>query len=309
LPQENLPEYSAQMQDDLDWSDLRYVLVLSRTGRLARAAQQLRVNETTVARRVARIERILGSQLFARVNGVLLVTDIGQIVVQRAEKMEADVGEIRNVATGADTKAAGAVRLTAIPMLLNRIFVPALPGLVEEHPQLQLHLVADPRNLDLIGREADIALRLRRPDKGDRVVARRLGQFAYAVYGPARPHRSPLPWITHEVTWSGLPHVRWMAEAIKREPQAGTPLIVNDSELAIHAVGAGLGRSLLPCCIGDRESNLSRLSDQEPVARELWLLVHPDLKHLARTRAVIAWIERVVDDFGRSTRQRRKRGR
>jgi DNA-binding transcriptional LysR family regulator len=297
------------MQDDLDWSDLRYVLVLSRTGRLARAAQQLRVNETTVARRVARIERILGSQLFARVNGVLLVTDIGQIVVQRAEKMEADVGEIRNVATGADTKAAGAVRLTAIPMLLNRIFVPALPGLVEEHPQLQLHLVADPRNLDLIGREADIALRLRRPDKGDRVVARRLGQFAYAVYGPARPHRSPLPWITHEVTWSGLPHVRWMAEAIKREPQAGTPLIVNDSELAIHAVGAGLGRSLLPCCIGDRESNLSRLSDQEPVARELWLLVHPDLKHLARTRAVIAWIERVVDDFGRSTRQRRKRGR
>jgi DNA-binding transcriptional LysR family regulator len=294
LPQENLPEYSAQMQDDLDWSDLRYVLVLSRASRLARAAQQLRVNETTVARRVARIERILGSQLFARVNGVLLVTDIGQIVVQRAEKMEADVGEIRNVATGADTKAAGAVRLTAIPMLLNRIFVPALPGLVEEHPQLQLHLVADPRNLDLIGREADIALRLRRPDKGDRVIARRLGQFAYAVYGPARPHRSPLPWITHEVTWSGLPHVRWMAEAIKREPQAGTPLIVNDSELAIHAVGAGLGRSLLPCCIGDRESNLSRLSDQEPVARELWLLVHPGLKHLARTRAVVAWIERVV---------------
>jgi DNA-binding transcriptional LysR family regulator len=309
LPQENLPEYSAQMQDDLDWNDLRYVLVLSRTRRLARAAQQLRVNETTVARRVARIERMLGSQLFVRVNGVLLVTDIGQTVVQRAEKMEADVGEIRNVATGADTKAAGAVRLTAIPMLLNRIFVPALPGLVEEHPQLQLHLLADPRNLDLIGREADIALRLRRPDKGDRVIARRLGQFAYAVYGPARPHRSPLPWITHEVTWSSLPHVRWMAEAIKREPQAGTPLIVNDSELAIHAVGAGLGRSLLPCCIGDRENNLARLSDQEPVARELWLLVHPDLKHLARTRAVIAWIERVVDDFGRSTRQRQKRGR
>jgi DNA-binding transcriptional LysR family regulator len=129
------------------------------------------------------------------------------------------------------------------------------------------------------------------------------------VYGPARPHRSPLPWITHEVTWSNLPHVRWMAEAIKREPQAGIPLIVNDSELAIHAVGAGLGRSLLPCCIADRENNLSRLSGQEPVTRELWLLVHPDLKHLARTRAVIAWIERVVDDFGRSTRQRRKRGR
>jgi DNA-binding transcriptional LysR family regulator len=47
------------MQDDLDWNDLRYVLVVSRTGRLARAAQQLRVNETTVARRLARIETVL----------------------------------------------------------------------------------------------------------------------------------------------------------------------------------------------------------------------------------------------------------
>jgi DNA-binding transcriptional LysR family regulator len=297
------------MQDDLDWNDLRYVLVLSRTGRLAKAAQQLRVNETTVARRVARIEKILGSQLFERVNGGLLVTDIGQIVVQRAEQMEVDVGEIRNAATGADTKAAGTVRLTAIPMLLNRIFVPALPALLEEHPQLQLQLVADPRNLDLIGREADIALRLTRPDKADRVIARRLGQFAYAVYGPTTPCRSPLPWITHDVTWSSLPHVRWMAEAIKQEPQAGTPLIVNDSELAIHAVGAGLGRSLLPCCIGDRENKLSRLTNQEPVTRELWLLVHPDLKHLARTSAVISWIERVVEDLGRSTRHAGKRGR
>lgn len=163
--------------------------------------------------------------------------------------------------------------------------------------------------LDLINREADIALRLTRPDKGDRVIARRLGQFAYAVYGPASPRRSPLPWITQDVLWSSLPHVRWMAEAIKREPQAGAPLIVNDSELAVHAVGAGLGRSLLPCCIGDRENNLSRLNDQEPVTRELWLLVHPDLKHLARTRAVIAWIERVAEDLERSTRHTGKRRR
>jgi DNA-binding transcriptional LysR family regulator len=309
LSQENLPEYSAEMQDDLDWNDLRYVLVLSRTGRLGRAAQQLRVNETTVTRRIARIEKILGSQLFERVNRALLVTDVGQIVVQRAEQMEVDVEEIRNAATGADTKAAGSVRLTAIPMLLNRILVPALPALVEEHPQLQLQLVADARNLDLINRQADIALRLTRPDKGDRVIARRLGQFAYAVYGPTRPCRSPLPWITQGVPWSSLPHVRWMAEAIKREPQAGTPLIVNDSELAVHAVGAGLGRSLLPCCIGDRENNLSRLNDQEPVTRELWLLVHPDLKHLARTRAVIAWIEQVFGDLERSTRHPGKRRR
>jgi DNA-binding transcriptional LysR family regulator len=83
---------------------------------------------------------------------------------------------------------------------------------------------------------------------------------------------------------------------MRRESQAGTRLVVNDSDLAVHAVRAALGRSLLPCCIGDREPGLARLSGQEPVTRELWLLVHPDLKHLARIRAVIAWIEGVIRD-------------
>jgi DNA-binding transcriptional LysR family regulator len=178
---------------ELDWNDLRYVLVLSRTRRLARAAHQLRVNETTIARRVARIEKVLGSRLFERVNGALLVTDIGQVVVRRAEQIEVDVGEVKNAATGADTRAAGSVRLTAIPVVLNRVLVPALPALFAAHPLLQLQLVADPRNLSLTNREADIALRFTRPDKSYRVVARRLADFAYAAYGPADRSRQRCP--------------------------------------------------------------------------------------------------------------------
>jgi DNA-binding transcriptional LysR family regulator len=73
----------------------------------------------------------------------------------------------------------------------------------------------------------------------------------------------------------------------------------NDSDVAVHAIRAGLGRSLLPCCIADREPGLSRLGRQKPVlTRELWLLVHPELRHLARIRAVISWIERVIATLG-----------
>jgi|HubBroStandDraft_3_1064219.scaffolds.fasta_scaffold47796_2 DNA-binding transcriptional LysR family regulator len=295
---------------DLDWNDLRYVLVLSRTGRLARAAQQLRVNETTIARRVARIEKVLGSRLFERVSGVLLVTEIGQIVVQHAEQIEVDVSEVKNAATGADATAAGSVRLTAVPMVLNRILVPALPALLEAHPLLELQLVADPRNLSLINREADIALRFSRPDKDYRTVARRLGVFAYAVYGRVGLRPSAQPWITYEGNLSALPHVRWMAEAIKRGPAARTRLVVNDSDVAVHAVRAGLGRSLLPCCIGDHEHELYRLSGQMPaLTRELWLLVHPDLRHLARIRAVIDWIDQVIMDLLLQGRKSVKRAR
>jgi DNA-binding transcriptional LysR family regulator len=283
---------------DLDWDDLRYVLVLSRTGRLALAARQLRVNETTVARRVARVERVLGSRLFERANGVLKTTEIGLVAVQHAERIEVDVGEVRNAATGADTKAAGSVRLTAIPMLLNRILVPALPALLEANPLVQLQLVAEPRNLSLTDREADIALRLARPDKEHRTIARRIGEFPYAIYGPAGVPSRVLPWITYD-NLSALPHVKWIEDAIRQAPEAGTRLAVNDSDVAVHAIRAGLGRSLLPCCIADREPGLSRLGRRPVLTRELWLLVHPELRHLARVKAVIGWIERVIAGLGR----------
>jgi DNA-binding transcriptional LysR family regulator len=81
------------------------------------------------------------------------------------------------------------------------------------------------------------------------------------------------------------------------DPEARISFAANDSELALNAVRAGLGRSLLPCRIGDGVPELSRLSGAKPVlSREMWLIVHPDLKRLARVRAVMAWIERLFSE-------------
>jgi DNA-binding transcriptional LysR family regulator len=281
---------------DLNWNDLRYILCLSRTGRIAGAAQKLGVDETTVARRIARVERALGVRLFERNAGILTPTDSGQIVISRAERMELDVDAVKDSVTSADSVAVGKVRVTAVPLVLNYILIPALPALLRSHKRLQIELVADPRNLSVTNREADIALRMTRPDKDYRAVAHRVGIFEYAVYAASAAHRN-LPWITYDATWSDLPHARWMAKAVASDPESGISIIVNDSELALNAVRAGLGRSLLPCRIGDNVPALSRLSGAKPVlSREMWLIVHPDLKHLARIRAIITWIERLMSE-------------
>jgi DNA-binding transcriptional LysR family regulator len=126
---------------DLDWDDLRYILCLSRTGRIAGAARKLRVNETTVARRIARVERLLGVRLFERNSGILTPTDSGQVVISRAERIELDVDAVKDSVTSADSIAAGKVRVTAVPLVLNRILIPALPALLRAHGQLQLEHV------------------------------------------------------------------------------------------------------------------------------------------------------------------------
>ena len=85
-----------------------------------------------------------------------------------------------------------------------------------------------------------------------------------------------------------------MAKAIEADLQAEVSVVVNDSELALNAVRAGLGRSLMPCRVGDAVPGLCRLSGAKAVlSREMWVIVHPDLKHLARVRAVMAWCERL----------------
>jgi DNA-binding transcriptional LysR family regulator len=286
------------MQDfqmkDLDWNDLRYILYVSRTGRIASTAKMLRVNETTVARRIAHVERLLGARLFERSAGVLAPTDSGQLVISRAERIELDVGAVKDIVTNADRVAVGKVRVTAMPLVLNHILIPALPTLLQSHAKLQIELAADPRNLSVTNREADIALRMARPSNDVRAIARRVGTLEYAVYAVSlASHKAP--WVTYDVTWSDLPHARWMAKAIETDPESASSITVNDSELALNAVRAGLGRSLLPCRIAERIPELSRLSGAKPVlSREMWLIVHPDLKHLARVRAVIAWIEQIM---------------
>ncbi|HET6839002.1 MAG TPA: LysR family transcriptional regulator [Bradyrhizobium sp.] len=274
---------------------MRYVLTVARERALAPAARTLRVNETTISRRIARAELAMGTQLFHRTRGMLLPTEIGQIVVQYAEHIEAEIETLGELATGVDSRAAGSVRLTASPWLLNRVVVPAIGELKASHPMLRLELVAEPRNLSLTKREADLALRLARPDKEQSVIARRIGDLPFAVYGHRVRRNRSLPWITLDDAMAHLPNAAWMTR-IMQEERAGPPaLIANDSEIILHAVRAGLGKSLLPCIIADREPGVVRLSGETPIlSRELWLLVHPDIRHLARIKAVIAWLEQIV---------------
>jgi DNA-binding transcriptional LysR family regulator len=91
-----------------------------------------------------------------------------------------------------------------------------------------------------------------------------------------------------------LPHAAWLQQNARAD-RGATNVVVNDSELALHAIKAGLGKSLLPIFVGEAEQGLTKLSGSDAVLeRELWLLVHPELKHLARVKAVITWIEEIV---------------
>jgi len=268
----------------MDWSDLRYVLTVARAGTLAAAARRLGVNQTTVARRIAAAETVLAARLFERRDGTLHPTKAGEAAIARAAQVEQEVLALERGIGDADAASAGTVRLTAVPILANRLLIPAVPRLFARHPRLRLELIAEPRNLSLTRREADIALRLARPESGA-ALTRRIGRLDYAVYGPRRRKPDDLAWITYEEGLSHLPQARWIAA----QGHEAAPLLLNDAEAIVQAARAGVGKSLLPCFVGEREPGLRRLSSVE-LSREIWLMVHRDLRAQARIAAVIDWL-------------------
>jgi DNA-binding transcriptional LysR family regulator len=289
-----------------NWNDLRYLLAVKRGSTITAAARLLSVDDTTVSRRLAALEIASGSRLISRQrDGKLRLTASGDAMAQCAEIMERQV-DLVNEGLGAGLGAghgqyAGSVKLTSVPIIANRLLAPAIGQLLDRHPALHVELIPESRDLSLTRREADLAIRLARPSTGGASVkARRIGALQYSVYA-ARSYSAKAaarqPWITYDDSLAHLPQARWIAKAASGSVDGICRLRVHDAETAMESVLAGLGKTLLPTVIGEREPRLRRLETdaRSPLpSREMWLLAHADQTDLGRIVAVVSWLENVV---------------
>ncbi|MEA3069736.1 MAG: hypothetical protein QOD29_1182 [Alphaproteobacteria bacterium] len=218
-----------------------------------------------------------------------------------AERIEREISALDIALSGVDGVIFGTVRVTSVPIIVNHVLVPAAKLLLRHHPHLQLEFVADARDLSLTRREADLALRLARSKTGGtKVTARRIGTLRYDLYASAScsgREEKMLPWLTYDEGMAHLPQARWIAANAVRDDERIAAVHVNDAEAMLEAVIAGLGRSLLPSIIADGDARLRRIRGKRRVpvlARELWLLIHSELRKLDRIEAVVNWIEQIA---------------
>lgn len=281
-----------------DWNDLKYVLALHRTGTLAEAGRILGTNATTVARRLKSLEQVFSAQLFVRNNAARYeATEIGLTVIERAEVVERENRSILDTIGTFRGKLHGVVRVTSVPIIVNRILVPRLRGFREANPGVTVELVPDSRNLSLSKREADLAVRFARPDVGGLAnKTRKLGTVSFSVYAPASitdDRLSSLDWIEYDDAHAHLPQARWLAEAAKREGVVFPCLRVCDAETALEAVAAGIGKTILPTLALDSDHRLRRVQSSEfknLPTRDVWLLSHSEHEKLGSIMAVKEWI-------------------
>jgi len=280
----------------LSVADLPLILALSRERTLAGAAERLDVDLSTVFRRLNALEARLRVRLFDRSARGYQLTAAGERAAGAAERVETELLSLDREISGRDQQLSGRLRVTASETLSHSV-LPALFGAFQKlHPRIELILTIDNRIMDLSRREADVALRVRRPTDPT-LFGRRLTGVAWAFYAPAqqgggnlRRDGNSFNFGKHTVIgWDEPARIvasDWIAEHV---PPERIGFRCNSLVNQLVAVSAGLGIALLPCYLADRDAAVRRMSGVLPDLRsELWIVTHQDLKNTARIRAFLA---------------------
>jgi DNA-binding transcriptional LysR family regulator len=270
------------------------ILAIGRAQSLSGAARALGLNHSTVFRRINGIEERTGVRFFERLPHGYFVTDAGETALAYAERIEGEVHALGREILGQDMRLSGKVRVTAPEGIAMTIAPALLAEFRRMHPDVTIQLDGGAPALDLVRREADVAVRATRspPDAslGRRVCEFRFAFYATAAYLEAQPAR---PVAEHDFcVIDGT--LEWLVPLLwKKKDQAEQRVVFTGGHTlsVIEATSAGMGLTLLPCYMGDVEPRLRRATSPfEPLTLELWLLTHPDLRHTARVKALMAFL-------------------
>ena len=278
----------------MDWDDLRYFAELARTGSLSASARTLRVDHSTVARRITSLEEALGIRLFDRLPRGYVLTPEGEHVQEHVDRLEEDVFALQRAVQGRGPGLSGTVRVSAPPAFASLFLAPRLRLLRERHPDIALELSGSNVSVSLTRREADIALRLARPE-GSSLVTRKVatagyGLFASRAYASGRAPDA-LDLLGYEESLEHVPQQQWL-----RRFANGRPFVFRTSDLVgLHsAVRAGLGAAVLPFFVTGSDSDLVCIQREGVPARDVWLVVHEDVRRSPRVRAVMGVLVEIL---------------
>lgn len=294
-----LSGFENQMPRGWVWDDTRTFLAVARHGTLSGAATELHLGIATLSRRIERLEKALKLPLFVRLQSGYQLTEEGEGLIEKAEALEAAAAAFTTGVSRA-TQLSGRVRLATAENLATALILPALPQLRSQYPGIILELVTDISTVNLHRRDADLALRMVKPERGN-VTLRRLGTLGYGLYAsPGYTAQRQLhtdagsydtdAFITWGETQAQLPAAQWVERILQgREPALTTTSLV--AQLA--AAKAGLGIAVLPHFLA-RDAELICIDSDIGIAQPIYLVIQTDLTQSARIRAVADFLADLV---------------
>ena len=280
------------------WDDARILLALERERTLSGAARRLGIDATTVGRRISALERSLGQRLFERTPDGVLTTAVAEELLPFAESMEQAAQGMSKRVAGFEPAVEGVVRISVPPGVSDFLIAPRLAALFGRHPKLRIELDARVGYVDLARREADLALRAHRPERGDLVAVRLVSATATPFASTDLVERlgrvddaSRLPWITYGPDLAHIPDAAWVLGVAS--PRS---LVLRTSSFTsqIAAAAAGVGVTLAASALVQNQPGLEPIEFTRrqraalpsfPVGA-LYLVAHRSMRRVPRIAAL-----------------------
>jgi DNA-binding transcriptional LysR family regulator len=275
---------------EMNWDDIRIFLGVAKAGSVRNAANILKVNHSTVSRRISAFEENLGVRLFERMPTGYLLTSAGEDLLKTASKIEQEVNNVDRQIMGKDDRMSGPIRITFPPTFADLIIAETLYSFSIEFPDISFELNGNYNKLDLNKREADLAIRVTN-NPPENLIGRKL----LSVYGANyvskelwntikhNPKSSLASWIIYGQSMSHPEHIKKSSF-----PDAPIKHTINFPEGILSAISAGMGIAQLPCIIADKVPDIMRLPEESAVYySDLWVLTHKDLRHTLKVKTIM----------------------
>jgi len=290
---------------DPDWDLYRTFLAVAAEGSLSGAARRLGLTQPTVGRHVEALEAQLQATLFTRSQRGLTLTETANQIKPLAEEMAATAAALRRASSSEAGDDGGCVRLTAPEMVGLEILPPILADFGFAHPGIELELSLSNHNLDLLQRDADVAVRMARPTQ-KALVARRIGVIEIGLYAHRRyvevfgVPKTPAERARHRlIGFDQDPQALRSAGGLAARLTRDWFSFRTDSGAAqIAALRAGAGIGGLATLLAAREPDLVRvMADDFAFPREMWVVMHEDSRQVRRVKLLF---DHLAEALGRA---------
>ncbi|SEN79667.1 transcriptional regulator, LysR family [Duganella sp. CF517] len=272
-----------------NWDLYRSFLAVMREGSLSAAARALGLTQPTVGRHIESLEQALGLSLFTRSQAGLIATDDANALRRHADAVASASTALLRAASSLGRGAGaihGTVRVTASEVVGVEVLPPILARLRDRHPGITTELSISNRIEDLLKRDADIAVRMQRPQQNV-LIAQRIGDIELGFHARRdylERHGTPHTWT--EMDGHALIGVATEnAFTRKLRPKlaaldAGALALRSDSDLVhLASIRAGLGIGICQVRLAQRDPSLVRvLPDLLNIPLDTWLAMHEDLR-------------------------------
>lgn len=285
--------------NSMNWDDLKYFLAVCRAGSIRAAAKALDVNHATVSRRINSFEEALNQRLFDRTPQGYVRTKSAEEIFHEASHLEEQLNSVERKVAAKDKTLKGEIRVTLADVIAQCLLMEEFAAFSQLYPEINVEVIDSARSFNLTNREADVAIRICN-EPPEHLIGRKLAEVHRACYisRDQAEHIENEDWLARQnwIGWSDKMR-RPIGKIAREYPKFESKHSIVSAVLQAQACRNGMGISVLPCFMGDRDPDLIRIPPYTTEHKfDMWILSHPDLRKSTKIQTFVRFItERVFE--------------